>query len=146
MYYSSSRADEIAALCVDFYAKKLPKGAKPKVDLGEWTVYSAIVAETPVKLEVVSAGTGTKCLGKDQISLKGDLVHDSHAEVVARRAFIRFLLEEISNVDSDFAVKVDGNSYRVIQLICSEKCAIAQKNLVYRLKCFWVCLLPKCFY
>lgn len=43
-------------------------------------------------------GTGSKCLGENELSLDGSLVHDSHAEVVAKRAFILYLLDHLEKV------------------------------------------------
>ena len=40
-------------------------------------------------------GTGTKCLGQNEISDQGDLVHDSHAEVIAKRVFVLYLMTEV---------------------------------------------------
>lgn len=89
----TDRANSISELCLSFY-HKLPN-AKRLLKSTEWTIYSAIVMERDSKLEVVSCGTGTKCIGSMMLSEKGDILNDSHAEVICRRAFIRFLMSQI---------------------------------------------------
>lgn len=88
-----STANRIAELCLSFY-DKLPQ-AKRQLKSTEWTIYSAIVIERGGDFEVVSCGTGTKCIGALMLSDQGDILNDSHAEVVCRRAFIRFLMSEV---------------------------------------------------
>ncbi|KAJ1961580.1 hypothetical protein GGI12_003175 [Dipsacomyces acuminosporus] len=46
-------------------------------------------------MECVALGTGLKCLNNKQLSRFGDSVHDSHAEVVARRGFIVYLMDQL---------------------------------------------------
>lgn len=41
--------------------------------------------------QTVALGTGSKCLGIDTVSKNGTTLADSHAEVVCRRAFVRYL-------------------------------------------------------
>lgn len=88
------QANKIAELCLSFYSD-LPKAKRSLKDT-EWTIYSALVMESKNDtFEVVSCGTGTKCIGSMMLSEKGDILNDSHAEVVCRRAFIRFLMSQI---------------------------------------------------
>ncbi|KAJ1673889.1 hypothetical protein EV182_004368, partial [Spiromyces aspiralis] len=58
----------------------------------EWTVLAGIVQETRKR---IIDRTGVKCLGAGEVDSNGDLVHDSHAEVVARRGLLRYLYTEI---------------------------------------------------
>lgn len=46
-------------------------------------------------VKVISVATGAKCLPESRLSFSGDTIHDSHAEILARRGFIRWLLEEV---------------------------------------------------
>lgn len=92
-------ANSISEMCLSFYGK-MPQ-AKRLLKDSEWTIYSAIVMDCDNKLEVVSCGTGTKCIGSMMLSDNGDILNDSHAEVVCRRAFLRFLMSEIRAAKSD---------------------------------------------
>jgi hypothetical protein len=83
--------DRVAACASDHYAKKVSKGGKPKDD-SEWTVYAAIVAERATDFWVVSCATGTKCTA---LRSEGCILHDTHAEVLARRGVVRVLWLEL---------------------------------------------------
>ncbi|XP_028843765.1 tRNA-specific adenosine deaminase 1 isoform X2 [Denticeps clupeoides] len=84
------RADEIAQLCYDRF-RDLPKRGKPEIGR-EWTLLAAVVKITRgqdmAEKEVVSLGTGTKCIGRSAMSPSGDVLNDSHAEIVARRGYL----------------------------------------------------------
>ncbi|XP_037308308.2 tRNA-specific adenosine deaminase 1 [Pungitius pungitius] len=100
-------ADEVAALCLQRW-KQLPRRGKPEPGR-EWTLLAAVLQITrcadSVKKEVVSLGTGTKCIGQTAMSPRGDVLNDSHAEVIARRGCIRYLLQELNR-----AVRGEENS------------------------------------
>jgi len=60
---------------------------------------SAVVLETSDgTLKVVALGTGSKCLGRNELSRDGGLVADSHAEVIARRATILYLYGQLKQL------------------------------------------------
>ncbi|XP_038662334.1 tRNA-specific adenosine deaminase 1 isoform X2 [Scyliorhinus canicula] len=100
-------ADEIASLCYKHYSTKLPKTGLPDLR-GEWALLAAVVKveeKSSTKpcyssarndaLEVVAMGTGSKCIGQTKMSKDGNVVNDSHAEVTARRGFLRYLYYQL---------------------------------------------------
>lgn len=85
--------ENIAKLSIEQY-DRLPKTGKPTTN--QWTVLSAIVQEHKNNLEVVALGTGSKCIGKSKMCPFGTVINDSHAEVICRRAFLRYLYNELN--------------------------------------------------
>ncbi|KAK3086062.1 hypothetical protein FSP39_012896 [Pinctada imbricata] len=97
-------ADAVASLCYNKYYQ-LPRKGKPQTGR-EWTLMAAVVQSRSIKgfyvyqyrdcekeMKVVAMGTGSKCLG--------DIVNDSHAEVIARRAFMLYMYEELTKAYKD---------------------------------------------
>ncbi|KAK1944533.1 tRNA-specific adenosine deaminase 1 [Phytophthora citrophthora] len=71
-----------------------------KIPVSEWTVLSGIVLctsddESKGSFRVLSAATGNKCLGRRDLNVDGLVVNDCHAEVLSRRAFLRYLYTEV---------------------------------------------------
>ncbi|KAJ7755671.1 adenosine deaminase/editase [Mycena maculata] len=58
--------------------------------------------------KIVSLATGTKCLPATRLPVDGESVHDSHAEVLARRGAVRWFLEEIGRCRTTS----DGDAFR----------------------------------
>ncbi|KAK7914594.1 hypothetical protein PG985_012297 [Apiospora marii] len=95
----SATPDIIASLVLQEY-EKLPVKRKPPVrenGLHEWVPLSGIVAEFRGgdDLRCLSLATGMKCLPQAKLPFaRGNVLHDWHAEVLAIRAFNRFVLDE----------------------------------------------------
>ncbi|KAH8238865.1 hypothetical protein KR038_005049 [Drosophila bunnanda] len=85
---------DIAKVCFDKF-KSLPKTGKPTPN--QWTVLAGIVEYNRItgSLKVVAIGCGTKCIGSSRLCPNGYILNDSHAEVLARRAFLRYLYREL---------------------------------------------------
>ncbi|KAG2148066.1 adenosine deaminase/editase [Suillus clintonianus] len=70
-----------------------------KLPRGTFTILAAIALTSSDPLstqpKIIALATGCKCLPKDKLPMQGEAVHDSHAEVLARRCAIRWLIEEI---------------------------------------------------
>ena len=73
-------AEKVVQFVHNFFESKLAKKGKPCLEKKEWTVLSAFVVKRAncSNLEVVALGTGTKCLGQNEVCALGDLVHDRY--------------------------------------------------------------------
>ncbi|XP_017068135.2 tRNA-specific adenosine deaminase 1 [Drosophila eugracilis] len=85
---------DIAELCFEKF-ESLPKTGKPTEN--QWTILAGIVEfnRQTGSSQLVALGCGTKCIGQSKLCSQGLIVNDSHAEVLARRSFLRFLYEEL---------------------------------------------------
>ncbi|CAF0789358.1 unnamed protein product [Adineta ricciae] len=82
--------------------------SRGKPSSNEWTHLAAFVAvDENDHIDVISLGTGTKCLGgeKNERGTQGCLLHDSHAEVIARRSLLRLFYDEIIRGTNSTLVK-----------------------------------------
>lgn len=66
-----------------------------KIPPGQYTILAAFVLACPGAAKVISLATGSKCLPTTRFPETGDALHDSHAEVLARRGAVRWLMEEV---------------------------------------------------
>lgn len=120
---ASSSATVAAARCaVEAYARLPPRG---KPNQGEHTVMASFVVEEeeqlPSKVSLpspsspplprqpnnssaftaVAVATGSKCVGAAARSRRGDVVNDCHAEVLARRALLRWMVAEMEKAKAE---------------------------------------------
>ena len=80
----------MASVVMDTFTSTCPQHLQYLLN---WTVLSAVVVHDNVAdaYQVLSWGTGTKCLGPDKWHPGGSIIVDAHAESIAKRAFQRFL-------------------------------------------------------
>eukprot|EP00057_Strongylocentrotus_purpuratus_P006959 XP_011661433.1 PREDICTED: tRNA-specific adenosine deaminase 1-like [Strongylocentrotus purpuratus] len=88
----------VSDICMTHYERSLPRKGKPE-NGREWTLLAAVLQSnlcgSESELKVVSMATGSKCLGASKMSKTGDVLNDSHAEVLARRGFLRYLYHQL---------------------------------------------------
>ncbi|KAL6704109.1 hypothetical protein ACN47E_008772 [Coniothyrium glycines] len=111
--------DAIADCVLNTFAQ-LPGRRKPRPrhdGSREWVPLAGIVLSRGDKLSCVSLGTGMKCLPASKLpAAQGNILHDWHAEVLAIRAFNRFLLDECLLISTPpFAVSDFVRSQSVVE-------------------------------
>ena len=113
-HHSQPLADLITSTSIGLF-NQLPRHGKPTTRANgkqEWTILATIslvihtYTELMPGLEIiestrvlpVSLGTGVKVLPATKLPPVGDTIHDSHAEILARRGLVRWLIEESARV------------------------------------------------
>ncbi|KAH9947307.1 hypothetical protein B0H21DRAFT_692369 [Amylocystis lapponica] len=91
-------ARRVARACVHFIQVTLYISLRFSPPPGQYTVLASFVLSNADSLKVISLATGSKCLPTSRFSKEGDALHDSHAEVLARRGALRWFLEEIQQI------------------------------------------------
>ncbi len=107
---SEEKRSKLVAEAVHKLYSKLPNHGKPRESYGEFTVLASIVAvnmcaddESQSECRVLSMATGTKCCGAGlhtSSASNGTILHDSHAEVLAKRGFVRYLCKSLRGLES----------------------------------------------
>ena len=95
-------ADKIGEMVHQKFAQLTESGNAPNL---KRKVLAGIVktvqkGEEVVEMDVISLGTGTKCITGESISNTGQALNDCHGEVIARRGLSHYLYEQL-----DLAVK-----------------------------------------
>lgn len=67
----------------------------------QYTILASFILTRGSVHKVCSIGTGCKVLPTSRYSFRGDSLHDSHAEVIARRAFMCWLYEELARCNGE---------------------------------------------
>jgi tRNA-specific adenosine deaminase 1 len=113
-HHSQPLADLITSTSIELF-DQLPRHGKPTIRANgrhEWTILATIslvihsyVELTPgieliesTRVLPISLGTGVKVLPATKLPPVGDTIHDSHAEILARRGLVRWLIEESRRV------------------------------------------------
>lgn len=80
--------DKIAALCQQKFDELV---ADVPDDLRGRKVVAAVISKNEIsnEIKVISIGSGNRCITGDKLSMKGNVITDSHAEIIAKRGFRR---------------------------------------------------------
>lgn len=101
-----SLAQRVAEATLSRYRASIARPGGPRVQNGvaEWNILASVCLVLPradtllqdSAVEPIALGTGTKALPFERLqSAHGDLLHDCHAEVTARRSARRWLIERM---------------------------------------------------
>lgn len=127
------QGDEIASCVIDKF-KSLPNKGKPNSK--EWTVLAGICILSNGMPECVAIGTGLKCLNPSTSKSSGnreDVIFDSHAEIICKRNFQRYLISQLYNLklnknsilkyyDNQKTIGIDLDQFSVIMYISQAPC------------------------
>jgi len=153
--------NNIAQCALNHYNEVLPMKGKPRPggnhpyhgQKREWTVYAAIIARKETSAGcydfwVVSCATGSKCCaprgvipnkstgvdsgGCFHVDETGGILHDSHAEVLARRAFCRYLWEELNDQCNFHSQNnmINGDHGDDVTIRCHQKFWLLEKSSI----------------
>nr|CAG4649118.1 EOG090X01OT [Scapholeberis mucronata] len=102
VFKAGSLENQVTKLTYEHF-NNLPKKGKPLQDK-EWTILAAILLKVDIdesedySLQIVSLGTGSKCVGQTKMTSDGDLLNDSHAEVIVKRCFMRYIYSQMEAI------------------------------------------------
>lgn len=140
---SASLHDRITACAYDLYGKLIGNNTIKFNNNNEYTILASFIGvhhrnadNIDDELHVLSLGTGTKCAPQVLVDndKHGYILPDSHAEIIARRAFIRYLIDSATCLIDDFNTGNDTfDKYTCpIELIRDVQC-----EYMYRIKSNW---------
>ncbi|KAG0147070.1 hypothetical protein CROQUDRAFT_62125 [Cronartium quercuum f. sp. fusiforme G11] len=108
---------ELVAQTVHEAYRSLPRNGKPIIrDDGraEFTILAGFVLVNTASQDdnlltiCPSLATGMRCLPREKLPMNGDLLHDSHAEVLARRGLRYWLYDEVTRCSTSWLRRVPG--------------------------------------
>eukprot|EP00158_Paraphelidium_tribonemae_P005029 Partr_v1_DN27121_c1_g1_i3_m15492 putative adenosine deaminase len=80
--------------CHNTYQQLIDRHPSIRPRPNEWTCLAGVIMKNHDKSSVIALASGQKCLPSSNKSTDGSSLNDSHAEVLARRACIRYLIAE----------------------------------------------------
>lgn len=131
--------DEVCELAISKFIN-LPKTGKPTDK--EWTILSAVILynHSTRTSRVVSLGTGTRSLPSSKYCKLGLIINDSHAEVIARRSFQRYLYSELRKHNGIFKFNETTKTFDLQEDIsfhfytshvpCGDSCIVESQYIV----------------